>query len=44
MDLGDLIALALASPAGSIIHAKYEDDAPEAFEIDSINGQKPAEA
>ena len=48
MNLGDLVAAVLAMPPGSIVYAKRTDDAEDKtkaeFDIERINGQKPAEA
>jgi hypothetical protein len=45
MTLEDVIRVALASPPGSITFAKRtESDDALTFEIESVNGEKPAEA
>jgi len=47
MNLEDVIKVALASPPGSVVFAKRTRAAADAhysFEVESINGEKTAEA
>ena len=47
LTLSEILDMALAAPAGTIMHATYKVDdngVPVSFEMEEVNGQKPAEA
>lgn len=50
VDFETILRTALAAPPGSVMHAHYNKDEKtgaideSSFELDSVNGQKPAEA